>query len=158
MRTTDRAEHGRVRLLLVGVLVLGLAAAGILFVRLGAGPLRDPEGCHAKVGGVTVDLSTTQAENAALIAAVAVRRGLPARAASIALAAAFQESKLQNLGGGDRDSVGLFQQRPSQGWGTRSQILDRRYAINAFYDALTRVDDYKDLPITVAAQRVQRSG
>jgi hypothetical protein len=105
-----------------------------------------------------VELSTTQAENAALIAAIAVRRGLPARAASIALAAAFQESKLQNLSGGDRDSVGLFQQRPSQGWGTRAQILDRHYAINAFYDALTRVDGYQDLAITVAAQRVQRSG
>jgi hypothetical protein len=158
MPTTERSEQGRIRLLLAGLLVLALAAAAFLVVRLGAGPFRDPEGCHADVGGVTVDLSPTQAENAALIAATAVRRGLPARAASIALAAAFQESKLHNVTGGDRDSVGLFQQRPSQGWGTRAQLLDERYATNAFYDALVKVDGYQSLPITVAAQRVQRSG
>ena len=159
MRTTERRASGRSRLLLVGLLVLAVGATGLfLLSRIGAGPFHDPEGCRADVGGVTVELSTTQAENAALITAIAVRRGLPARAASIALATAFQESKLHNLGGGDRDSVGLFQQRPSQGWGTRAQILDRSYAINAFYDALTQVDGYQDLPITVAAQRVQRSG
>jgi hypothetical protein len=105
-----------------------------------------------------VGLSTTQAENASLIAAVAVRRGLPARAVSIALATAFQESKLENLRGGDRDSVGLFQQRPSQGWGTRAQLLRPRYAANAFYDALVKVDGYQDMRITEAAQEVQRSG
>ncbi|MDX6326369.1 MAG: hypothetical protein QOK15_2723 [Nocardioidaceae bacterium] len=158
MPTTERNEQGRIRLLLVGVLVLVVGAVAVLVVRLGAGPLPDPEGCRADVGDVTVELSTTQAQNAALIAAIAVRRGLPARAASIALAAAFQESKLENLTGGDRDSVGLFQQRPSQGWGTRAQILDPPYAINRFYDALTKVDGYQSLPITVAAQRVQRSG
>ena len=159
MRTTERRARRGSRLLLVVLAVGVVAATGVfLMSQIGAGPFRDPEGCRAEVGGVTVELSPTQAENAALIAAIAVRRGLPARAASIALAAAFQESKLHNLTGGDRDSVGLFQQRPSQGWGTRTQILDRRYAINAFYDALTKVDGYQDLPITVAAQRVQRSG
>jgi hypothetical protein len=162
MPTTDlgrpRDDHrGAVRLLLVGLLVLAVGAGVVLAVRLGAGPLPDPEGCTATVEDVTVELTTTQAENAALIAAVAVRRGLPARAVTIALATAFQESKLRNLTGGDRDSLGLFQQRPSQGWGTRAQILDPVYATNAFYDALVQVDGYLDLPITVAAQRVQRS-
>jgi hypothetical protein len=143
--------------LLLAVLV-AVGVAGFLLVRSGAGPLPDPERCTARVGGVDVGLSTTQAENASLIAAVAVRRGLPARAVSIALATAFQESKLENLRGGDRDSVGLFQQRPSQGWGTRAQLMRPLYATNAFYDALVKVDGYQDMRITEAAQEVQRSG
>jgi hypothetical protein len=121
-------------------------------------PLGPGRECTATVGGRTVELGTEQAENAALIAAVSVRRGMPARAASIALATAYQESKLYNLETGDRDSLGLFQQRPSQGWGTRAEILDPYHAINAFYDALARVDGYETMRITVAAQRVQRSG
>ena len=137
-------------------MVLG-AGAGLL-VWLGAGPLPDPEGCTAEVNGTEVELTTAQSENAALIAAVAVRRGLPARAVSIALATAFQESKLRNIDYGDRDSVGLFQQRPSQGWGTQEQLLDPTYAANAFYDELEEVDGYQDMRITEAAQAVQRSG
>ena len=129
----------------------------VLFDR-GIGPLPDPEGCHAAVGQVSVDISTEQAENAALISAIAVRRGMPARAASIALATAFQESKLRNLDHGDRDSVGLFQQRPSQGWGTAQQLQDPYYAINKFYDALARINGYEQMRITEAAQKVQRSG
>ena len=69
---------------------------------------------------------------------------MPAHAATIALATALQESKLYNLHGGDRDSLGLFQQRPSQGWGTRGEILDPVHATNAFYDALARVPGYAD--------------
>ena len=86
-----------------------------------------------------------------------MRRELPPRAASIALATAMQESKLRNLEHGDRDSLGLFQQRPSQGWGTQEQILNPVYAINAFYDALDQVDGYQTMAITEAAQAVQRS-
>ena len=143
-----------------GVLVLVLAVVagvGVLMLR-GVGPLPDPQGCTAVVGDVTVHLDTEQAENAAIIAAVGVRRGLPARAVSIALATAFQESKIRNLGHGDRDSIGLFQQRPSQGWGTAEQIRDPYYAANRFYDELQKVDGYQDMRITEAAQRVQRSG
>jgi hypothetical protein len=114
--------------------------------------------CTATVGELHADLDPEQAQNAALITAIAVRRGLPARAATIALATAFQESKLYNLDYGDRDSVGLFQQRPSQGWGTRKQIKDPVYATGRFYDALVRVDGYETMRITEAAQRVQRSG
>jgi hypothetical protein len=134
-----------------------VAGVFVLFNR-GVGPLPNPEGCQARVGGVVVDLSTEQAENATTIVAVAVRRGLPARAASIALATASQESKLRNLDHGDRDSLGLFQQRPSQGWGTRRQILNPYHAVNAFYDALVKVDGYQTMRITEAAQKVQRSG
>jgi hypothetical protein len=140
---------------LVGVaLVAGL---GVLLNR-GVGPLPDPEGCRARVDGAVVDLTLEQAENASTISAVAVRRGLPARAASIALATAFQESKLRNLDHGDRDSVGIFQQRPSQGWGTAAQIQDPYYAANRFYDELQKIDGYQSMRITVAAQKVQRSG
>jgi len=114
--------------------------------------------CTTKVGRLEVVVSGPQARNAALISGISIRRRMPAHAATIALAAALQESKLYNLRGGDRDSLGLFQQRPSQGWGTPRQILDPVHATNAFYDALARVDGYQSLPVTEAAQEVQRSG
>ncbi|MFF2315551.1 hypothetical protein ACFVTE_04695 [Arthrobacter sp. NPDC058097] len=118
------------------------------------------EECTAAAGPHRANLATDQAANAALITAVSVRRGLPPRAASIALATAMQESKLRNIGHGDLagpDSRGLFQQRPSQGWGTQEQVMDPIYATNAFYDALVKVPGYATLEITDAAQRVQRS-
>ncbi|MCW2760724.1 MAG: hypothetical protein JWR85_925 [Marmoricola sp.] len=124
----------------------------------GSGPLPDPEGCSATLSGRQVDLTTEQAENASLIAAIGVSRGLPARAVSIALATAYQESKIRNLTHGDRDSLGLFQQRPSQGWGTTQQVQNPYYATNAFYDALEKIPDYNAMRITEAAQKVQRSG
>ncbi len=99
-----------------------------------------------------------QATNAALLAAVARTRGLPPRAVTIALATAVQESKLRNIAYGDRDSLGLFQQRPSQGWGDEQQVLDPLYATNAFYDRLVTVDGYEGMAVTDAAQEVQRSG
>lgn len=146
------------RVLVVGVAALAVVAVvGVVVLWRHGGLLPLTQGCSAEVGGHRVDLDLEQAENAALIAAISVRRGLPPRAATIALATAMQESKLRNIEHGDRDSLGLFQQRPSQGWGTRSQILNPSYATNAFYDALVRVDGYTDLPITEAAQAVQRS-
>jgi hypothetical protein len=151
---TSRAGRFVVTLLLVLAVVAGV---GVLFLR-GVGPLPDPEGCTAVVGDVEVTLSTEQAENAATIAAIGVRRGLPARAVSIALATAYQESKIRNLDYGDRDSVGIFQQRPSMGWGTVAQLQDPFYSSNRFYDALVKVDGYETMRITEAAQRVQRSG
>ncbi|WP_223987473.1 hypothetical protein [Arthrobacter sp. NicSoilB8] len=117
------------------------------------------ERCTA-LGSGGDDLATDQAANASLITAVAVRRGLPARAASIALATSMQESKLRNIGHGDQagpDSRGLFQQRPSQGWGTTAQVMDPYHASNAFYDALEEIAGYQSLEITDAAQRVQHS-
>jgi hypothetical protein len=76
----------------------------------------------------------------------------------VALATALQESKLRNLPFGDRDSVGLFQQRPSQGWGTVSQISDPRYAAGKFYSALLRIHGWQTMKVTDAAQAVQKSG
>ncbi|POH72241.1 hypothetical protein [Arthrobacter glacialis] len=115
-------------------------------------------GCTATVGETSYRLALDQSQNAALIAAVAVQRGMPARAASIALATALQESKLRNIDYGDLDSVGLFQQRPSQDWGTVEQIMDPLYSANAFYDVLAKVPGYVDMSINDAAQIVQRSG
>ncbi len=147
----------RFRFLVLVVVLAVVVGVGVAMWR-GSGPLRDPEGCSARLAGHQVDLSTEQAENAALIAAIGVSRGLPARAVSIALATAYQESKIVNIDYGDRDSLGLFQQRPSQGWGTARQVRDPYYATNAFYDALEKIPDYQALRITEAAQRVQRSG
>ena len=76
---------------------------------------------------------------------------------TIALAAALQESKLINVEYGDRDSVGLFQQRPSQGWGSQGQILDPRYAAARFFDALVKVRGWQTMRLTAAAQAVQQS-
>jgi hypothetical protein len=95
--------------------------------------------------------------NAATIAAVGVRRTVPERGVVVALATALQESKLENLSGGDRDSLGLFQQRPSQGWGTDDQIRDPRYAASRFYASLKKVRGWEKMRVTDAAQRVQRS-
>ncbi len=149
---------GAVRTLLVGLaILLTIGVAGVA-VYTGVGPLPDRSGCRVEVGGHEVELSTEQAENAALIAAIGVRRGLPARAVSIALATAYQESKILNLDHGDRDSLGLFQQRPSMGWGSEKQLQNPYYATNAFYDALVKVDAYEQMRITEAAQEVQRSG
>lgn len=114
--------------------------------------------CSVTIDGITASLSPEQAANAALIAAVAVERGLPARAATIGIATAMQESRLENIDYGDRDSIGLFQQRPSQGWGTIEQIMDPVYSTNAFYDVLETIEGYETMEITVAAQAVQRSG
>jgi hypothetical protein len=139
------------------VVVLVFAGVGLLVQRNGGTGIFDSSGCTAEVDGLVVDLTLEQAENAALITAISIRRGLPARAASIALATAYQESKIFNLEHGDRDSVGLFQQRPSQGWGTARQIMDPVHSINAFYDALVEVEGYENMEITQAAQAVQRS-
>ncbi|MFI9836343.1 C40 family peptidase [Nonomuraea sp. NPDC051941] len=103
------------------------------------------------------DLDVEQQANAVLIVQVAMERGLPARAAVIAIATTLQESKLRNLRHGHLDSLGLFQQRPSQGWGTPEQILDPRYATGTFYDHLVKVPRWEQLPLTQAAQAVQRS-
>lgn len=104
-----------------------------------------------------VRLTGEQMANAATIAAVGLRRRLPERAIVVALATAFQESGLKNLPYGDRDSVGLFQQRPSQGWGTVDQIMDPRYAAERFYAALEKVPGWERMRVTDAAQAVQRS-
>jgi hypothetical protein len=150
-------RRGRVLLPVVAVVValVGAGAWAYWHGSIGTLPLRPH--CTATALGNSTDVSPEQAGNAAIIASVAVHRRLPARAATIGIATALQESKLVNLEGGDRDSLGLFQQRPSQGWGTPAQLRDPVYATNAFYDVLVKVEGYQNLPITTAAQTVQRS-
>ena len=163
MQRLQRHETRSFRLL---VLLLGLCVAA--FVSLFAvaaltGKKQTPviaERCIASVGGADYTLTLEQARNASIISGVAVARGLPPRAVSIALATALQESGLRNLDYGDDagpDSRGLFQQRPTQGWGSEAQVMDPVYAANAFYNGLEKVPGYLDLPITDAAQAVQRS-
>ncbi|MEV7808279.1 hypothetical protein AB0O28_35555 [Microbispora sp. NPDC088329] len=115
------------------------------------------EHCMIKTSDGTLDLDIEQAQVAATIAAVAVRRKLPERALQIAYVTAIQESKLSNLPYGDRDSVGVFQQRPSQGWGTARQLQDPVYSARKFFAALEKVKHYRTLPLHEAAQAVQRS-
>jgi hypothetical protein len=120
--------------------------------------LPDSRACVVDGGtGGEVLLDADQMANAATVSAIGLRRGVPARAITIALATAWQESKLRNLSGGDRDSIGLFQQRPSQGWGTPEQISDPRYATETFYDELLKVRGWQTMRVTDAAQAVQRS-
>jgi hypothetical protein len=110
----------------------------------------------AKNNSTVVDLD--QAHFASIIAGVSVRRGLPPRAASIAIATAYQETGIRNLDYGDSDSVGLFQQRPSQGWGTKQQLMDPYYSTGKFYDALVKIKNWETDDINDVAQKVQRSG
>jgi len=155
------ARRGLVRVVstaLFGVaLLVGAVAAVVHVLGRSDGARSVAESCGVEVDGTRWLLSPVQSDNAALLTAVSVRRGLPARAATIAIATALQESKLVNLSYGDRDSVGLFQQRPSQGWGTAEQIMDPVYSTDRFYDGLVGIAGYQDLPITDAAQKVQRS-
>jgi hypothetical protein len=138
-------------LALVGALVAAVATTSH-HVTL---PLLGPS-CTVKADG-EVTLDPVQMANAATVAAVGMRRKMPERAVVVALATALQESKLENRDDGDRDSLGLFQQRPSQGWGTAENIQDPRYAADKFYSALKRVKGWKTMRVTDAAQKVQRS-
>ncbi|MGI5126428.1 C40 family peptidase [Pseudonocardia sp. CA-107938] len=137
--------------------VFGIAAMMLVAVAPArpAGPC-DPalaSAASTPVGG----FSAEQTANARAIVEVGRAMGVPARGWTVALATAMQESTLRNLDHGDRDSLGLFQQRPSMGWGTPAQVRDPAYAARKFYEGLLKVDGWEALPVTVAAQRVQRS-
>ncbi|MFI7607978.1 hypothetical protein ACIBTV_22945 [Micromonospora sp. NPDC049366] len=143
-----------------GVVLVLLAVVGVLLVvrKLGS-DLRLPTAtrtCTVQADG-RVTLDADQMANAATIAAIGAQLEMPERAVVVALATAYQESGLRNLAGGDRDSVGLFQQRPSQGWGTPERIREPRYAATRFYKALRKVRGWERMRVTDAAQRVQRS-
>ncbi|MEY9846390.1 cell wall-associated NlpC family hydrolase [Streptacidiphilus sp. BW17] len=116
------------------------------------------EGGKGTVSVPGLDDPAEQVPNAKTIAATGVAMSIPARGQIVALATALQESGLRNLPYGDRDSLGLFQQRPSQGWGTASEILDPVHASTAFYTALEKVSGWQSMTVTQAAQAVQQSG
>jgi len=99
----------------------------------------------------------SQVELAATIVSVGAQMGVPVRGWVIAVAAAIQESSLSNPDDGDQDSIGLFQQRPSQDWGTPQQLHDPVYASQKFFAKLLTVPNWQDMTLTEAAQAVQRS-
>jgi hypothetical protein len=121
-------------------------------------PVPGQQRCVATAGGSSTTITLEQAHYASIIAGLSVKRDLPPRAASIALATAYQESDIRNLDYGDRDSVGLFQQRPSQGWGTEEQLRDPHYATARFYSALVKIRNWQTRDINDVAQAVQISG
>ncbi|MCX5116922.1 hypothetical protein OG992_07000 [Micromonospora sp. NBC_00362] len=108
-----------------------------------------------------ISLNDEQTANVKAIIAATKKAGLPERAAVISIATSLQESKLENLGHlgdmNDHDSLGLFQQRPSSGWGTPEQITDPEYSTTAFLKGLKQVDGWQDMALTDAAQTVQVS-
>lgn len=147
---------------LLGTLGLGVALAitaglVVLWSTYNKAPLPISDRCTADVAGRSATLDPAQARNAAVIAGVSIRRNLVPRAASIALATAYQESGVRNLDYGHADSLGLFQQRPSKGWGSEEQIMDPWYSSAAFYAALVRVKGWRTKDINDVAQAVQRS-
>jgi cell wall-associated NlpC family hydrolase len=110
-----------------------------------------------RAGTTAATLSEEQRANATTIIGVARDLGAPPRAWLVALATAMQESTLRNINYGDRDSLGLFQQRPSQGWGSPAQVTDPVYSTTIFIERLLEVPGWERMPVTVAAQTVQRS-
>lgn len=138
------------------VVIILAAAAVYIAAQHGTSPL-NPTGCQAGSGQTAISLDPEQAGIAATIAGVAHHQAMPRRAVVVAYAAAMQESKLQNLSYGDLDSVGVFQQRPSEGWGPARKLLDPVYASTKFFQALARVPGYQHKPVYRAAQAVQRS-
>ncbi|MFI9530691.1 hypothetical protein [Micromonospora rosaria] len=117
---------------------------------------------HGEPAGQSrIGLNEEQVANTKAIIAATKKAGMDERAAVVAIATSLQESKLENLGHlGDRndhDSQGLFQQRPSSGWGTVEQITDPEYSTLAFLKGLKQVDGWEDMPLTKAAQTVQVS-
>lgn len=147
-------------LFLAVVLVAALGIGAVLLFQRGSirSPLPEQERCVATSGDASVTVDADQAQLSSIIVGLSVKRGLAPRAASIAMATVYQESGIRNLDYGDRDSVGLFQQRPSQGWGTAKELMDPFYATNAFYDALVKVKDWESGDINDVAQKVQVSG
>jgi hypothetical protein len=155
----DRSVYARTA---IAVLVIALALGGLAYAaryayqRLTATP-PPPPGCQFGPTAQSIDLDTDQAAVTTIIAGVAERRHLSEQAVTIALATAIQESDLENLDYGDRDSLGIFQQRPSQGWGTPAEIENPVYATTRFFEALVQVPRYLKIPLDVAAQDVQHS-
>ena len=155
-----RAMSGIVALV-VG-LAIACAAGAVLLVGGAASGCMVPGGAVSRslpAGGVSPvgRFDAEQVGHAGIIVAVGAHRGVPIRGWIIATATAIQESSLRNLPGGPDDSIGLFQQRPSQGWGTPAQLRDPRYATTKFYDKLLTIAGWQQMPLTEAAQAVQRS-
>jgi peptidoglycan DL-endopeptidase CwlO len=146
----------------VVVTVSFVGVVGLLFLGAGTPQEAQQQGtslCTSEVVGVGAvrDLDADQLRNAGVIIGVGRSLGVPERGVVVAIATAMQESTLRNLDYGDRDSVGLFQQRPSSGWGTVTELTTPEVSARKFYTALLQVPGWQGMPLTEAAQRVQRS-
>lgn len=142
----------------IGLVVVVVAAAGLFFgVRAAWNKLIGPPGPSCSFAQFST--TTDQAATASEMTAVVIRRKLPERAAVLVLAAGLQESKLRNIsaGDGDRDSVGVLQQRPSQGWGTAARLADPGYATGKFLDRLVKIPKWQAGDLSAVIQKVQIS-
>lgn len=157
MTTASKLVISAAVALIVLVVFLTTATTAVMGSLFGAGPsacLTRGAPPIAEIDGYRPD----QLANAATIVAVGKHMNVPAQGLVIAIATALQESGLRNLEYGDRDSLGLFQQRPSQGWGTPAQLTDPTYAAAKFYRGLLAIPGWQQLSLNDAAQAVQRSG
>lgn len=170
---SNRKIGALVAAVLTPPLLVGLFAAFAMVAFLGGGLAEQQQNQSCSItptvpagAAASANLTGEQAANAATIIAVGQQAKVPPRGWVVALAAALQESSLMNLDHGDRDSVGLFQQRPSQGWGTVQQIMDPTLSAQAFYGVakhtnntgLLDIKGWEQMPVTEAAQAVQQSG
>jgi hypothetical protein len=108
-------------------------------------------------GGMPAGLNAEQMNNAKMMMDIGKQRGLDDNAIQIAIMTSLAESEMKNINFGDRDSLGLFQQRPSQGWGSAQQVTNPNYSINKFYSALQATPNWNRMQPWQAAQAVQRS-
>ncbi|HEX5741526.1 MAG TPA: M23 family metallopeptidase [Pilimelia sp.] len=175
MRLRPRVSRGALALGATALLALLCCGGGVTAVFLtdvggisGVGAVNTMQGCGEQGLLPLTDklpsvrgLSTSQLTNAAVIIRVGRQMGVPPRGWVVGVATAMQESRLSNLGhlgaANDHDSIGLFQQRPSMGWGTPRQLRDPAYTARKFFAKLVRVPGWQHLPLTRAAQKVQRS-
>lgn len=150
----DRARRTGVALVVVILAVGGLVIGGRVLLHAVRSAVHS-DGCD--FGDYTLDLDQSQV--ASTVVGVVLQRKLPERAAVLTLGAALQESKLRNIpaGQGDRDSVGILQQRPSQGWGSATQIADIHYATGKFLDAVVKVPHWQSDSLATVVQKVQFS-
>lgn len=149
------------KILLSLMLACGLLVAAGYYVLTTVDPLDttpDPEpGCRLDLSDGQYEMTIAQAANVATVGGVAFSLDMPEQAVTVAYATVWQESTFYNVEYGDRDSLGLFQQRPSQEWGDPEEILDPVQSSRAFYYALADIEGWRDLPVYEAAQRVQQS-
>ncbi|MGH3829318.1 MAG: C40 family peptidase [Pseudonocardiaceae bacterium] len=160
---------------LVGLLAVGLlggliavAAIAVLLGGVGSGDFMFGAPCGSVLAStdpkeaprVAVRVGDLDAEQRGIveqIIAIGKQRQLPPRAWQIAIQAGMTESRLHNLHYGDRDSLGIFQMRPSQGWGTAAQVTDTGYEINKFYDVMLKVPGWETQRPGDSAQDIERS-
>lgn len=159
------------RLVLATAVMVTAGAVAVVTLSHMADPLpasAAPQTCQATIGPISAGgkgqgktdaakLDGEQQRIAAEIMSIGSKRNLSSRAWQIAIQAGMTESGLRNVTYGDRDSLGIFQMRPSMGWGSPQQVTDVEYAINKFYSVLEDVPGWETMRPGNAAQAVERS-